>query len=173
MSTLDKRLNGGDFMSTLNQKNGVFNAVCSVTEQDSFDSAVELTKEDRATVIEIVAAGLTAGEIDLSDAARAKFDTDAKMKTYTNGLVSNWLRKDKRLNGGEQHIIKNPGSRAGSGDKVVKELRKLRSTFTEAAQIEAVDAEIDKRLAKIKAERAKSVEIDMSLIPDDLKDLLG
>ena len=160
-------------MSNYNQKNGVFNAVCSVTEQETFDSAVELTKEQRNTVIEIVAAGLSAGEIELSEAAREKFDTDAKMKTYTNGLVSNWLRKDKRLNGGVQHQIKNPGSRAGSGDKVVAELKKLRSTFTEPDQIAAVDHEIEKRLTKIKVERAKSVEIDMSLIPDDLKDLLG
>lgn len=160
-------------MSNYNQKNGVFAAVCSVFNQESFDSAVECTKEQRATIIEIVTKGLSEGEIEMSDAARAKYNTDAKMKTYTNGLVSNWLRKDTRLNGGEKHVIKNPGSRAGSGDKVVKELRKLKSTFTDPEQIAAVDAEIEKRLAKIKAERAKSVEIDMSLIPDDLKDYLG
>jgi len=157
----------------LNQKTAVFNAVCSVLEQESFDEAIELSKEDRATVIEMVTEGFAAHEVELSDGARAKYDTPAKLKTYTNGLVSNWVRKDKRLNGNVQHTIKNPGSRAGSGDKVVRELKKLRSTFTEQNQIDAVDIEIEKRMAVIKAEKAKDVEIDFSLIPDDLKDLLG
>lgn len=160
-------------MSNVNQKTGVFNAVCSVLDQESFDSAVELTKEQRSQVIEIVTNGFMANEIDMSDAARVKHDTPAKMKTYTNGLVSNWLRKDKRLNGGQQYKVKNPGSRAGSGDAVIKELKKMQSTFTEQEHIDAVQAEIDKRLAVIKAEKAKNIEIDMSLIPDDLKDLLG
>jgi len=157
----------------LNQKNAVFAAICSVTDQESFDSAVELTKEDRASVIEIVAEGFANGEVELKDESRAKYDTDAKLKTYTNSLVSNWVRKDKRLNGGVQHAIKNPGSRAGSGDSVIRELKKLRSTFTEQDQIDAVDTEIEKRMATIKAEKAKDVEIDMSLIPEDLRALLG
>jgi hypothetical protein len=157
----------------LNQKEAVFNAVSSVLGQDSFDQACELTKEQRATVIEMVAEGFANGEVEMSDAARAKYSEHSKLKTYTNGLVSNWLRKDKRLNGGVKHTIQNPGSRAGSGDKVIKELKKLRSTLTEQEQIEAVDAEIEKRLASIKAEKAKNVEIDTSLIPDDLLDLIS
>ena len=157
----------------INQKTAVFNATCSVLDQDSFDGAIELTKEERAQVIAIVAEGFATGEVELSDNARAKYSTDAKLKTYTNGLVSNWVRKDKRLNGNVQHTIKNPGSRAGSGDAVIRELKKLKSTFTEQDQINAVETEIEKRMAIIKAEKAKDVEIDMSLIPDDLKDLLG
>lgn len=157
----------------LNQRTAVFNATCSVLEQDSFDEAVQPTKEQRAAIIEIVAEGFTNGEVELSDTARAKYDTPAKIKTYTNGLVSNWHRKDLKLNGNVKHTIKNPGSRAGSGDKVVRELKKLKSTFTEQDQIAACDAEIEKRMAVIKAEKAKNVEIDMSLIPEDLQALLG
>ena len=157
----------------INQKTAVFNATCSVLEQESFDGAVELSKEERASVIAIVAEGFAAHEVELSDGARTKYNTDAKLKTYTNGLVSNWVRKDKRLNGDVQHVIKNPGSRAGSGDAVIRELKKLKSTFTEQNQIDAVDTEIEKRMLVIKAEKAKDVEIDMSLIPDDLKELLG
>lgn len=157
----------------LNQKTAVFNAVCSVLEQESFDTAVTPTKEERAAIIAIVTEGFANSEVDMSDRARAKYDTEAKLKTYTNGLVSNWLRKDKRLNGNVQHTIKNPGSRAGSGDAVIRELKKLRSTFTEQDQIDAVNNEIEKRMAVIKAEKAKNVEIDMDLIPDDLKGLLG
>ena len=157
----------------LNQKNAVFAAACSVLEQDSFDEAVVLTKEQRASVIEIVAEGFSNFEVELKEESREKYNTPAKLKTYTNSLVSNWVRKDKRLNGDVQHTIKNPGSRAGSGDAVIRELKKLKSTFTEQDQIDACDTEIEKRMAVIKAEKAKDVEIDMSLIPEDLRDLLG
>ncbi len=156
-----------------NQKEAVFSAVCATLGQESFDSAVELSSEQRAQVIEMVAEGFAAGEVEMSDAARAKHDSESKIKTYTNGLVSNWLRKDKRLNGNVKHTIKNPGSRAGSGDPVVKNLKLLKSTLTDESQIAAVDAEIEKRLAAIKAEKAKSVEIDTSLIPEDLLDLVN
>lgn len=155
------------------QKEAVFSAVCSVLGQDSFDQAVELTKDEWATVIEIVTQGLINGEVDFSDSARAKYDTESKTKTYTNGLVRNWLRKDKRLNGGVKHTIKNPGSRAGAGDAVLKNLKHFKSTLTDPAHIEAVDAEIAKRMQQLQAEKAKKVEINMDLIPDDLKDLVN
>jgi len=157
----------------LNQKNGVFAAVCSVTEQDSWDHAVELTKEQRDSVIEIVTQGFMNGEIEMKDQSKEKHDTEAKIRTYTNGLVSNHLRKDLRLNGNVPYAAKNPGSRAGAGDSVIKELKKLQSTMTDPTQVQLVQDEIDKRLATIKASKAKDVEIDMSLIPEDLRALLG
>lgn len=157
----------------MNQKEAVFNAVCEVLGQDSFDSAVELSKDSRAIVIKIVSDGLTLGTVELSDAARAKFDDDQKMRTYTNGLVSNWLRKDLRLNGGTPYQTKNPGSRAGAGDPLLKNLKALQSTLTDADQIAAVQGEIDKRMAELKKQRAKKVTIDVDLIPDDLRLLIG
>ena len=160
-------------MSKFNQKEGVYQAVCAVTEQDSFDSAVELTSDERASVVQIVTHGLMSGEIEFSDSAKAKYDTEAKARGYTSGLVSNWLRKDKRLNGGVQHTIGNPGSRAGAGDPILKNLKLFKSTLTDPEHIAAVDAEIEKRQVALKAERTKKVDIDLSLIPDDLKDLIG
>ena len=156
-----------------NQKEAVFTAVCAVLEQESFDSAVDLTKEQRATVINIVAQGLQDGSVQLSEAAAAKFDTEAKIKNYTNGLVSNWLRKDKRLNGGVKHTIKNPGSRAGSGDPVLKNLKLFKSTLTDPAHIAAVEAEITARSEQLRAEKAKKVEINMDLIPAELQSLIN
>jgi hypothetical protein len=158
---------------TISQKEAVFNAVCSVVGQDSFDEAVSLTKEQRSEVINIVAEGLQQGEVNFSEQAQAKHDTFEKVQKYTNGLLTNWLNKDLRLNGNIPHQIKNPGSRAGSGDSVLRELRKLRSTITDAQQQAAVDIEIDKRLAQIQAEKAKKVEIDMDLIPEELRALVN
>lgn len=162
-------------MSKFNQKEGVFGAVVAVLEESGrgIDGKVELTKDERHTVIAMVTTGLMNGDIEMSTEAREKYDTPEKMKGYTNGLVNNWLRKDLRLTGGEKWVTKNPGSRAGSGDQVVKELKKLASTLTDADEIAAVHAEIEKRMATIAAEKAKNVEINESLIPDDLKHLLA
>lgn len=153
-----------------NQKDGVFNAVCAVLECEEFSEAVKLSTEQRATVIGMVTEGLLAGEVSMSDEARAKHGDEAKMRAYTNGLVSNWLRKDKRLNGGEKYEIKNPGSRAGAGDKVVRELRKLLKTVTGEHKT-AVQEEIDKRLAKLST--AKTVTINIDQIPEELRHLVN
>lgn len=157
----------------LNQRSAVFNAVCEVLGTDSFDGAVELSKEDRKSVIAIVANGFFNGEVELSQSAAEKYDTVEKLKTYTNGLVSNWLRKDTRLNGGTKYEAKNPGSRAGSGDSVIRELKKLRSTLTDPSQIATVDAEIEKRMATIAAEKTKKVTINPDLLPEDLRSLVS
>lgn len=160
-------------MSKISQKEGVFNAVCEIVGQSSFDGAVELTTEQRRAVIEVVATGLMDGVIELSEAAAEKYDSIEKVKSYTNGLVSNWLRKDTRLNGGERYEAKNPGSRAGSSDPVIRELRKLKSTLADPSQIAAVEAEIEKRMETLRADKVKKVEINLDLIPEDLRDLVG
>jgi len=110
----------------LSQKEGVYNAVVAFHNDNglSFEDGnkVEFSKDDRATVIGIIYEAFNAGEIDMSTEAKTNFDTPEKLKTYTNGLLSNWLRKDVRLNGGSKYVAKNPGSRAGQGDETVKNL---------------------------------------------------
>lgn len=162
---------------TVTQKEGVYNATEAFCSEAGihFEDGMkfEPTKEQRSTIVEMVAHAMDAGEIVLSEAARAKYDDLAKLKSYCNGLVSNWLRKDTRLNGGETYEIKNPGSRAGSGDQVIRELRKLKKTLSDEAQIAAVEKEINTRLAKIQASKTKSVEINADLIPEELRDLVN
>lgn len=163
--------------SAVSQKQGVYNAVQAFCEENElhFEDGMHFnpTKEQRSEIVHMVAGAMEAGEIQLSSDAASKYDTPEKLKSYCNGLVSNWLRKDTRLNGGEKYEIKNPGSRAGSGDQVIKELRKLKKTLTDAEQIAAVEEEIEKRLASIQAEKAKSVEINVDLIPEELKGLVS
>lgn len=156
----------------MKQVEGVFQAVCAVLGTSEFEGKVELTTEQRKEVIEQVTKGLASGEIDLSESAREKYDTDDKLrKQYVPGLVSNHLRKDKRLNGGVDYEPKNPGSRAGSGDEVIRELKKLMKVVTGEEERAAIQAEIDKRLAVIQAERGKSIEINRDLIPEELRHL--
>lgn len=147
----------------LSQKAAVYNAVSSITQFDDGDK-VELTKEQRAQVVEMVCAGFQANEVSLSDAARAKFDTPEKLRSYTSGMVNNWLRKDTRLNGGSKYVTKDPGSRTGSGDAVIKNLKLLKSTITDEAKITEIDHAIEARKSELAAEKAKNVQIDYSAI---------
>jgi hypothetical protein len=160
----------GGFMK---QNDAVFQAVCSVLDAKSFDSAVELTKEQRDSVVNIVTQGIVGGQVDFSDEAKAKYDTEAKIKSYTGGMVSNHLRKDKRLNGNTKYEIKNPGSRAGSGDPALKALKALRSTITDPENLAAVDEAIANRTAEVQASKQKTVVIDPEALPEHLRHLLG
>jgi Zn-dependent oligopeptidase len=157
---------------SVSQKEAVYNAIKSIK---SFDDGelVTLTKEEKANVVQIVVAAFEAGEVSLSDAARAKFDDSTKLSKYTSGMVNNWLRKDTRLNGGSKYVTKNPGSRAGSQDDTIKNLRLLKSTLTDETQIAEVDAAIEQRKSEIQAEKAKNVEINFDHIPESLRATLG
>lgn len=158
----------------ISQRQAVFTAVVSVLGLDNdFNGLAEPTKEQRKSIIEMVTDGIQSGSVDFSDEAKAKYSTREKVSGYVNGMVSNWLRKDVRLNGGEKYVTKNPGSRAGQGDEVLKNLKALLTQQTTDANKAAVQAEIDKRKAEIQASKAKTVTIDASKIPDELKHLLG
>lgn len=161
--------NGGTYMK---QNDAVFSAVCKVLGKDGFNDAVILSKEQRDEVVAIVTQGIINGSVDFSTEAKAKHDTEAKIKSYTTGMVSNHLRKDKRLNGGVKHEIKNPGSRAGNSDEQVKALKALRSSVTSPEQIRLVDEEIEKRMNELKAVKAKTVEINIDLLPEHLRHLV-
>ena len=162
-------------MSQLSQAEAVFRAVCQVTEQESFDTVVTLSDDQRSSVIAIVSEGLTDGSVFLADTEsnKEKLSSKSEMKKYVGGLVSNWLRKDKRLNGGTKYEAKNPGSRTGSGDEQIKNLKALKTLFMsqgETAKIAVVDQAIAKRNAEIAAERAASKiqAIDYSVLDPEL-----
>jgi hypothetical protein len=163
--------NEGENMSK-SQKQSVFVAVCAVLNESDINRAVTLTKEQRAEVIGMVTDSIVAGETEFSAEAKAKYATRDDVKGYVNGMVSNWLRKDLRLNGGSKYETKNPGSRAGSGDAVLKNLKALKSTLSDKAHIEAVDEEIEKRQAELAEAKAKSVTINVDKIPEALRHLI-
>src|ERR1035437_5348028 len=117
---------------SMKQGDAVFQAIVNV--MGTQDGAYHPTKEQRAMVREILFQGFKAGEIVLGK----DFD-DKKLTEYIPGLISNWLRKDKRLNGGIAYVPANPGSRSGSSDPQVKAMRALlasKSDPTERAEIQ-------------------------------------
>lgn len=157
----------------MKQVEAVVNAVCEIRNAKSFDEAVKLTKEEKAQVVEIVARGLMSGDVDFSQQARDKYDTYEKVKGYASGMVDNHVRKCLLLNGGQKYETKNPGSRAGSGDEVIKNLRALKShPGLDAEQIAKIDEEIKKRISEIAATKKKQVVVDLDKIPEELREFL-
>ena len=149
-------------MSTkMNQREAVFAAVTNVCGHK--DGAYTPSKEERAQVNTILFESFKAGKIELS-----KSYSDSDLKAYVSGLQSNWLRKDKRLNGGIKYEAKNPGSRQGSGDPQMKAIRALLSTLTTEEDKSEVQAHIDARAQEIAATKQTKV-VDFSALPADLQ----
>jgi len=153
------------------QKDAVFSAITSVlaeagikiTEGESVSS--HMTRERRAQVTEILTEGFCNGTIELKET----YD-ESKARTYASSLQSNWIRKDPRLNGGEKYSPKNPGSRVGSTDEQLKNLRlffKTRATSEEKAEVQKY---IDARVAELAASKVKNVEVNMDALPVALRE---
>jgi hypothetical protein len=141
------------------QKEAVFQAVINVCSE--VDGVYSPTKEQRAQVNAILFEGFRSGTIQLD-----REFTDTELKAYVSGLQSNWLRKDKRLNGNTTYVAKNPGSRQGSGDAALKAMRALMTTLTSAEDKAEVQSHIDARVSEIAATKVKT--IDFSALPTDL-----
>lgn len=155
----------------MKQREAVYQATLNVMGEQ--DGKYEPTKDERASIIDIVTQGIMSGDVDFSESAHTKYPTEEKVRGYVSGMVSNWLRKDENLNGGVKYQPKNPGSRAGSGDPEVKNLKLLiKSGRLDDKQTAIAQARIDERVAQIRAEKSK-VEIDFDAIPSDLLETLG
>ena len=156
----------------MNQKEAVFAAVTSVLAEQGVevegDVSQFMTKERRSEVNAILFEGFRSGKISLD-----REFTDSELKAYVSGLQSNWLRKDKRLNGGVQYVPKNPGSRMGSGDAQLKALKALLKIKTEPSEVAEIQRFIERRESEIGAERAKSVTINVDDLPAELRAKFG
>jgi len=136
------------------------------------------TKADKQAIALAVAEGMLSGDVELSDSAKAKYadSIESLVSKYVMGMVTNWFNKSKELNGGLKYETKNPGSRAGTGDAQIKEMRLLRKKLLELGNSEGaarVDAAISDRLAEIGATTTKTIEINADAIPEGLRDLVG
>ncbi len=146
----------------MNQKEAVYTAITILLDGEPENPCV-LDSEQKKLVVAEVITMFEKGDVTLSH--------PVDFKKYVPGLVNNWLRKDKRLNGGSTYQIKNPGSRAGAGDSKLKNLKRMLTVVKEEDKAK-VQACIDTRQAEIKAEKAKDIEIDAEQIPEELRHLL-
>jgi hypothetical protein len=160
------------------QRNAVFVAICNVLGTNEFSGPVTLPKDKRDSVQAILCEGFRAGTIEFENTPSnaEKLASDAKLKAYVSGLVSNWIRKDERLNGGGKYEIKNPGSRAGQSDEQMKTLRALKKQFAGTDKEAVVDAQIEKRRMEIASTKSKSVALtpeQIAALPADVRESLG
>lgn len=140
----------------------VFQAVSEVFgDVDRVPSTTEWTKEQLEAVHSRVLLGFINGDVTKQ---RGGVDEIA-LRKYIPGLVNNWVRKDKRLNGGQAYIPKNPGSRSGSGDETLKNLKLLLTMVADDVK-PAVQVEIDKRLEELKP---KAQVLNVDALPADLR----
>lgn len=157
-------------MSKQTQKDAVYSAITSVLTEhnivvdETLNINAVMTRELRSQVNQILFEGFKAGSIKLD-----KDFTDSELKAYISGLQSNYLRKDKRLNGGTKYIAQNPGSRVGVSDPSLKAMRALLSTLTSESDKLEVQAAIDSRLSEINALKAKKVSINIDALPASLR----
>lgn len=171
-------------MSKLNQRESVYQATMNVLADTgiNFDdgqtpTAAELvTKDMRKSILSIVTESIRSGETEFSAEATAKHDTVEKVRSYVSGLVNNWFRKDKRLNGSVKYEAKNPGSRAGAGDEQLKALKALRATKTDDQEaLTVIDAAITSRQAEIKSSKPQVTLTteQVEALPASVREALG
>lgn len=157
-------------MSKVNQKEGVFAAVMNVLDAAgiAFTEGMivknSMTKELRAQVNAILFEGFRTDGIEMEGEK-----TDSDLKQYVSGLQSNWLNKDKRLNGGVIYAAKNPGSRTGSTDGQVKALRALLAQTTDESEKIEIQGYLDARLETIGIAKAKTVTVNFQDLPEALR----
>ena len=144
----------------ISQGEAVFQAVSKVVGTTEHDTKVELDKADLQKVYSEVYSMFESGMT-----IHGKSPDSAALKKYIPGLVNNWLRKDKRLNGGMKYEAKNPGSRTGSGDATLKAMRQLLAATTDSAAKEQIQEQIDLRIEALKPK----TEIDVDALPASLR----
>jgi len=175
---------GYNMNAKTNQKQATYSAITVALSNAQVDFTNEislkefLAKESNSEAIlkeakGILFAGFRNDLIATSDEFKStKVDNDALLSSYCSGLISNWSKKDSRLNGDVKFQFKNKGIRAGSGDAQVKELRKLLKQ-TSGTEFEAeVKESLDKRLSEIKVSKVQVIQINADLLPENLRHLV-
>lgn len=160
----------------MNQRDATCNTLLSVLEARGVSYELSgvtpidevLTPEDRANARAILLAGFKTGKIDFKAGDfNAKEEKD--QNSYVSGLVNNWIRKAPEFNNDTMYKAKNPGSRAGSGDEQVREMKKLLAVTTDAAAKSVIEKAIADRQEEIKPK----TEINLDAIPAELRAKLG
>lgn len=131
----------------MKQKDAVYAALeAAQAEGHQGDEATEFA-------VEKVKQGLMSGEI-----AHSKGQLDEKAaRSYAGSLISNWKKKDPRLNGGVQYV---PETKRGPQvkDELLRtlstNLKSLKANNADAELIARVEAAIENRRAEVQAEKA-------------------
>lgn len=163
----------------MNQRQATVNAILSTLKESGISYELNsstpvsevLTDAHKAKVRDILFMGFKNKQIAYSQEFESKVQDDAELKKYVSGLLNNWIRKAPEFNSNQKYQAKNPGSRQGSQDEQIKEMKKLLPITQDAKAKEAIQTAINNRLAEIKPE--KSVTVNLDVIPEELRKALG
>ena len=97
----------------------------------------------------MIATSIQAGRVVMGQKAMIKYSATDSMAEYATSLLSNWMRKDIRLNGGTVHKIKKPGARQLDKDSTIKQLRLMRKKLLDEKEKNLVDLEISRRIGQL------------------------
>lgn len=149
---------------SITQGEAVFQAVREVLDVEELNEKVNLTEaqlnEVHGAVYFMFLNGVTVHRGNPSE---------EQLKKYIPGLVNNWIRKDKRLNGGQKYEPKNPGSRKGGNDESIKAMRTLLSVTQDPLVRDQIEAAIEARLEELKPKPV----INAEALPESLRYLVG
>lgn len=165
-------------MSKQSQREATYNAIVTVlsTNNVSFTEGDDvknvLTASMKKEVRKMLVSGFNDNTIATGDSFNNKFSSDTELNKYCSGLISNWIKKDTRLNGNSKYQVINKGIRAGHGDSQVKELRKLLKVTSGTDAEQDVAAALNARIAQVKAEKSPSVTINADVLPEHLRHLV-
>lgn len=147
---------------SITQGEAVFQAVTQVMGESNGE-AYQPTKQQLTQIHDMVVQMFLLGVTQHSKNA-----DEVAIRKYVPGLVNNWLRKDKRLNGGTQYVAKNPGSRSGSGDESIKAMKSLLAITTDPAAKQEIQKAIEARQAELRPR----VEVNVEALPPSLRHLV-
>jgi hypothetical protein len=149
----------------LSQRDAVHQAVTAILGNVTKVDWDAISKDKKALIFELLVRGFTTGEIELKGNRSVEWITK-----YVPGLVNNWCRKDKRLNGDTEYVPKttrgpNP---VGGGDETMQAMRGLLGVTTDPDARKLIELEIAKRAEELKPK----VTIDLDKLPEHLRALM-
>lgn len=164
---------------SVSQREATFNAIVTVISNNNvtFNNGQDvkdiLTSSMKKAVKDILIQQFKAGRVDSTDDfKKTKLNSDNELSKYCSGLISNWIKKDQRLNGNNKYQVVNKGIRAGQGDLQVKELRKLLKVTAGTDAQDQVSQALNARLDELKAAKTPHVSIDATALPEHLRHLV-
>lgn len=163
-------------MGKIQQKQAVYEASMYVLKENNInfkegvDTLVDiLNKEMRAKIVYILMESFKMGKIVLNKPK----STDTELKKYTNSIISNWAKKDIRLNGGIKYERNNDISIRSDNvlselNKFLKQIKLAGDPYTE----ERIKIEINNRKEALRMEQLSNMKVDENFVPDNIKHLI-
>jgi len=160
----------------MNQRDATCNALIAVLSDRGVSYELNgptpisevLTPDDKTKVRAMLFTSFRKGDIDFK--SPEKLSDDKYLKDYISGLVNNWIRKAPEFNCDMTYQAKNPGSRAGSGDEMIREMKKLLSVTSDPEAKQVIAEAITRRQAEIKP---TTVTVNVDVLPAELRAKLG